>query len=94
MTWDARELKEMTKSMNDGQKYQSKLTSTEGTIPDELSGNTKSTRDTKENGVVLHLGQTVMSEENTRMSIDVGPGVLGLASLHDVMDNESPKKFL
>ena len=35
-----------------------------------------------------------MSEENTRMSIDVGPGVLGLASLHDVMDNERPKKFL
>jgi len=65
-----------------GERIISKLTSTEGTIPDELSGHTKGTRNTKENSVVLHLGQTIMSEENTRMSIDVGPGVLGLSSLH------------
>jgi len=65
-----------------GERVNSKLTSTEGAIPDELSGDTKGTRNTKENSVVLHLGQTVMSEEDTRMSIDIGPGVLSLASLH------------
>jgi len=64
-----------------GERIISKLTSAEGTIPDELSSHTKGTRNTKENSVILHLGQTIMSEENTRMSIDVGPGILGFSSL-------------
>ena len=57
------------------------LTSTEGTVPDELGSNTERTGDTEENGVEVHLVETVVGQEDTRVSIDVGPGVLGLSSL-------------
>jgi hypothetical protein len=56
-------------------------TSTKGTIPDELCSNTKGTGDTEEDGVVLHLGEAVVGEEDTRVGINVGPGVLGFAGL-------------
>lgn len=56
-------------------------TSTESTIPDELGGDTEGTGDTEEDGVEVHLVKTVVGQEDTRVSVDVGPGVLGLASL-------------
>jgi hypothetical protein len=54
---------------------------TDGTIDDELRKNTERTRDTKENSVVVLLSKTVVLEEDTRVSINVGVGVLGLAVL-------------
>ena len=58
------------------------LTSTKRTIPDQLSRNTKRTRHTEEHSVELHLVETIMGQENTRMGVDVGPRVLSLASLN------------
>lgn len=64
------------------------LTSTEGTIPDELSSNTERTGYTKQHGVELHLMKTVVGQESTRMGVDIRPRVLRLASLKkDVRDD-------
>lgn len=51
---------------------------TESTIPDQLSGDTESTRNTEENSVVILFSETVVLEEDTRVGIHVGPRVLGL----------------
>lgn len=58
-----------------------RLTSTEGTIPDELGGNAERAGDTEKDGVEAHLVHTVVSQENTGVGVDVGPWVLSLASL-------------
>lgn len=47
----------------------------EGTVPDKLGSNTKGTRDTKEDGVEVLLVEAVVGEEDTRVGVDVGPGV-------------------
>lgn len=47
----------------------------EGTVPDELRGNTKGTRNTEEDGVEVLLVETVVGEEDTRVGVDIGPGV-------------------
>ena len=59
------------------------LTSTERTIPDKLCSNTERTGDTKENGVEVHLVETVVGQEHTGVRVDVGPGVLRLAGLEE-----------
>ena len=63
-------------------------TSTKGTIPDELSSNAEGTGDTKQDGVEVHLVHAVVGQEDTRVSIDIGPGVLGLASFEEDVGNE------
>ena len=61
---------------------------TESAVPGERGEDTKSARDAKEHGVVVHLLEAVVLEENARVGIDVGPGVLGLALLEkDRRDN-------
>lgn len=50
-------------------------------VNDELGKDTNGAGNTKEDGVVAGLGQAVVLEENTRVGIDVGEGVLGLAVL-------------
>ena len=55
-------------------------TSTERTIPDELSRNTERTRDTEEDGVELHLVQAIVGEEHAGVRVHVRPRVLRLAS--------------
>jgi len=57
------------------------LTSTKSTIPDELSSNTECSRDTEENGVEVHLSQTVVGQQSSRVCVDIGPRVLSLSSL-------------
>jgi hypothetical protein len=47
----------------------------EGTVPDELGRDTEGTRDTEEDGVEVLLVEAVVGEEDTRVSVDVGPGV-------------------
>lgn len=47
----------------------------EGTVPDELGGDTEGTRDTEEDGVEVLLVEAVVGEEDTRVGVDVGPGV-------------------
>lgn len=54
---------------------------TDGAVNDELGKHTNGTRHTKEDSVVVGLGQAIVLEENTRVGIDVGVGVLGLAVL-------------
>ena len=56
-------------------------TGTKGTIPNKLGGNTECTGDTEQDGIELHLSQPVMGEEDTRVSINVGPWVLGFSGL-------------
>jgi hypothetical protein len=58
------------------------LTCTKGTIPDQLSSNTKRTGHTEEHSVELHLVESVVRQENTRVGVNVGPWVLSLASLY------------
>lgn len=61
---------------------------TEDTIPDEGREDTDSTRNTKEYSVEVLLGEAIVLEQNTTVSIDVWPGVLGLALLEkDRRDN-------
>lgn len=61
---------------------------TKGTIPDELGEDTEGAGDTKEDGVKVLLDETIVLKEDTRVGIDVGPGVLGLTVLEeDVRDN-------
>ena len=54
---------------------------TQSSVPNELGSNTQSSGNTKENGVVVLLGESVSRQQDTRVGIDVGPGVLGLAGL-------------
>ena len=53
-----------------------------------MSSNTEGTGDTEEDSVELHLVKAVVGEEHTRVGIDVGPGVLGLASLEEDVRNK------
>eukprot|EP00050_Salpingoeca_kvevrii_P005737 m.285352 g.285352 ORF g.285352 m.285352 type:complete len:487 (+) comp11360_c0_seq1:18-1478(+) len=55
----------------------------ESAVPGERGEDTKSTRDAKENGVVVHLLEAVVLEEDARVGIDIGPWVLGLALLEE-----------
>jgi hypothetical protein len=60
---------------------------TESSVPDELGDDTECSRDTEEDGVEVLLVETVaslsvvslvvdlLSEEDTRVGIDIGPGV-------------------
>lgn len=50
-------------------------------IDDELGEHTESTRDTKEDGVVVLLGEAVVLQENTGVGVNVGVWVLGLSVL-------------
>lgn len=54
---------------------------TNGTVNDELGQDTNGTRHAEEHGVVVGLGQTVVLEQDTRVGVNVGVGVLGLAVL-------------
>ena len=56
---------------------------TQSTVPDQLGQHSETTGDTEENGVEVLLNQTIGREEDTRVGIDVGPGVLGLAVLEE-----------
>ena len=51
------------------------------TVDDQLGQDTNGTGNTEQDGVVVGLSQAVVLEENTRVGIDVGEGVLGLAVL-------------
>ncbi len=60
-------------------------------VPDEAGKNTELAGNTEEDGVEVLLGEAVVLEENTRVSIDVGVRVLGLTVLcedvgHDLVD--------
>lgn len=50
-------------------------------VNDELGEDTNGAGDTKEDGVVVGLGEAVVLEEDTGVGVDVGEGVLGLAVL-------------
>jgi hypothetical protein len=64
-----------------GGRQMARRTSTEGTIPDQLSGDTECAGDTEQDGVELHLRQSVVGQQNARVGVDIGPGVLGFAGL-------------
>jgi hypothetical protein len=55
--------------------------STNSTVNDELGKDTESTGNTEQNSVVGLLSKTVVLEENTRVGVHIGPGVLGLTVL-------------
>jgi hypothetical protein len=55
--------------------------STDGAVDDQLGEDTDGSGHTEEDGVVAGLGKTVVLEEDSGVSIDVGVGVLGLAVL-------------
>jgi hypothetical protein len=50
-------------------------------IPDELREDTKGAGNTEENSVVLVLLETVVLKQDTRVGINIRPGVLGLSVL-------------
>ena len=50
-------------------------------VNDELRKDTNGPRNTEEDGVVAGLGETVVLEKDTRVGINVGVGVFGLAVL-------------
>lgn len=54
---------------------------TDGTVDDELGKDTKGSGDTKEDSVVGLLSQAVVLQQDTRVGVHIGPGVLGLAVL-------------
>lgn len=56
-------------------------TYTKSTVPDELRNNTKGTGDTEEDGVEVLLVETIVSKEDTRVGVDVGPGVCETLSI-------------
>lgn len=56
-------------------------TYTESSVPDELRNNTKGTGDTEEDGVEVLLVETVVSKEDTRVGVNVGPGVCETVSI-------------
>lgn len=72
----------------------------QSTVPDQLSSNTQGTRDTKEDGVVVLFLQAIVLEQDTRVGVDVGPRVLGLAvfskntRLNNKKQNESMDRSL
>lgn len=53
----------------------------ESTVNNQLRKDTDGARNTKENSVVAGLSKAVVLEKNTRVGVDVGEGVLGLAVL-------------
>ena len=55
--------------------------STDGAVNDELGKDTEGAGDTEQDGVVVLLGEAVVLEKNTGVSVDVGVRVLGLAVL-------------
>ena len=54
---------------------------TDSAVNDELGEDTNGTRNTEEDSVVAGLSQAIVLEEDTRMGIHVGVGVLSLAVL-------------
>lgn len=52
---------------------------THSTGPDELREASKSAGDSEEDGVEGHFSHAEVGEENSRVSVHIGPGVLGLA---------------
>ena len=54
---------------------------TDGAVNDELRKDTERTGYTEEDGVVVLLGEAVVLEEDTRVSVNVGVWVLGLSVL-------------
>jgi hypothetical protein len=54
---------------------------TNSTVNNELRQDTKGTRDTKENGVVVLFSEAVVLQQDTGVGIDVGVWVLGLSVL-------------
>lgn len=52
----------------------------EGTVPDELRGDTEGARDTEQDGVEVLLVETVVGEEDAGVGVDVGPGVCGMSA--------------
>jgi hypothetical protein len=50
-------------------------------VPDELREDSEGTGDTEQDSVVLVLLEAVVLKENTRVGINVGPGILGLTML-------------
>lgn len=64
---------------------------THGTSPDQVGENTESTGNTEENSVVVFFMHTESSEEDTRVSIDIGPWVLGLTLLGEDTRNDGIK---
>mmetsp|Transcript_7078 Transcript_7078/g.21611 ORF Transcript_7078/g.21611 Transcript_7078/m.21611 type:complete len:462 (+) Transcript_7078:264-1649(+) len=64
----------------------------EGAVPEELGEGAEGAGDAEEDGVVVVLGEAVVPEEDARVGVDVGVGVLGLAVLgedggHDRVDS-------
>lgn len=55
--------------------------STNSTVNDELGKDTESTGNTEQDSVVGLLSKTVVLEEDTRVGVHIGPGVLGLTVL-------------
>ena len=55
--------------------------STDCAVNDELGKDTNGAGDTKENSVVVGLGQSIVLQEDSRVGIDIGVGVLGLSVL-------------
>lgn len=51
----------------------------DGAVDDELGKDTESAGNTEEDGVEVLLGEAVVLEENTGVSVDVGVGILRLA---------------
>ncbi len=80
--------------MSDGyQRYEEKaLTSTESTIPNQLSSNTEGTGNTEQDRIELHLLQTVVSQKNTGVGIDIRPRVLRFASLKRALAGDIARK--
>jgi hypothetical protein len=53
----------------------------DGTIDDELGKHAEGTGNSKQNGVVVGLGETIILQENSAVGVDVGVWVLGLSVL-------------
>jgi hypothetical protein len=60
----------------------------ESTRPDELADAAESSRNAKENRVVVHLRHAVVREKDTAVRVHVGPRVLGLALLEKNRRND------
>ena len=68
------------------------LTSAKCAVPDKLRSDTEGAGYAEEDSVVLHLRETIVSKERTRVRIHVGPGVLCLASLPITHKGAEPNK--
>ena len=60
---------------------------TEGTVPDQLGGDSHGAGNSEENGVEGLLGETVVNKEDSRVGVDVGPRVLGLTGGEESVGN-------